>query len=269
MNSKNYFIILILVKVKNYKLIFFIIPFVILFLLYKNNNKINCSDITEDYNVSAVRESKYGMHVPFNKKYHITTNTQQTFLEIIEYKRINNKDFFSKEIKKLKKDRFKKGFYTCKYKSSNNILFISQGISNSNVLVIIPDYTFQAYNNLNEEHFYQEKVNLLSMKRPIEKFHYFHYPSYSPLKLLRDMNINYDLIKQSELVKSLNIDNLSKYKLLIIYGHDEYWSQNLFNHISTSVSSGTNLLNLSGNTAWWEIIKTQDLIKRKNVKNAN
>lgn len=46
---------------------------------------------------------------------------------------------------------------------------------------------------------------------------------------------------------------LSAYRLLVINGHDEYWSAGMRDSVETFVRKGGNLAVFAGNTAWWQI----------------
>lgn len=46
---------------------------------------------------------------------------------------------------------------------------------------------------------------------------------------------------------------LSAYRLLVINGHDEYWSAGMRDTVETFVRKGGNLAVFAGNTAWWQM----------------
>ncbi|WP_406099927.1 N,N-dimethylformamidase beta subunit family domain-containing protein [Streptomyces sp. NBC_01013] len=46
---------------------------------------------------------------------------------------------------------------------------------------------------------------------------------------------------------------LSSYRLLVINGHDEYWSSGMRDSVEAFVRKGGNLAVFAGNTAWWQI----------------
>jgi hypothetical protein len=119
-------------------------------------------------------------------------------------------------------------------------------------LVLVPDITFAAYNNAGSGSLYK-KQDWVSIDRPIEHLAKYGQPHYSVLKFLDQKNINYDLIRQSDIDFSPYKYDMSTYDNLIIYGHDEYWTPYLRSNIERAVASGTNLINLSGNTAFWGV----------------
>jgi hypothetical protein len=68
-----------------------------------------------------------------------------------------------------------------------------------------------------------------------------------------------DVVRESE-VESLNYD-MSSYDLIVLYGHDEYWTDQLRADIESAVSGGTNLLNAAGNVGFRLISDTGDAIR--------
>ena len=51
---------------------------------------------------------------------------------------------------------------------------------------------------------------------------------------------------------------LKDYRILVLAGHDEYWSKEMRDHVEAFVSSGGHVANLSGNAAWWQIRYSTD-----------
>jgi N,N-dimethylformamidase len=60
-----------------------------------------------------------------------------------------------------------------------------------------------------------------------------------------DVITNYDLDRKPEL--------LDGYRVLVINGHDEYWSDRMWKGIDRFLRAGGNLVVLSGNTAFWRV----------------
>ena len=46
---------------------------------------------------------------------------------------------------------------------------------------------------------------------------------------------------------------LDHYHLMVSFGHDEYWSKEMRDHVENFISTGGNVVFLSGNTCWWQI----------------
>jgi len=51
---------------------------------------------------------------------------------------------------------------------------------------------------------------------------------------------------------------LNGYRILVLAGHDEYWSREMRDHVEAFVSRGGHVANFSGNTAWWQIRYSSD-----------
>lgn len=60
-----------------------------------------------------------------------------------------------------------------------------------------------------------------------------------------------------EFCSGLDLDDgdglLSRYRLLVVNGHDEYWSAGMRDSVETFVRKGGNLAVFAGNTAWWQM----------------
>jgi hypothetical protein len=52
-------------------------------------------------------------------------------------------------------------------------------------------------------------------------------------------------------------DFLSKYRLLLSVGHDEYWSTEMRDHVDSFIANGGNVAFFSGNTCWWCVHLTE------------
>lgn len=132
----------------------------------------------------------------------------------------------------------------------------------SRVLMLVPDYTYQAYNGAGGGNFYGSvgaKVTTLSMDRPQLSRPGYHDPAVNPQEMLVGVTgQRVDVALQSELVQ-YGYD-LSDYQLLVLYGHDEYWTWPLREAIETAVTNGLNVLSMSGNTGYRAIVHSGDQI---------
>ncbi|WP_143590694.1 N,N-dimethylformamidase beta subunit family domain-containing protein [Thermoactinospora rubra] len=63
----------------------------------------------------------------------------------------------------------------------------------------------------------------------------------------------YDVAYCSNLDLHDGLDLLSRHRLLIVNGHDEYWSAGMRDTVEEFVRRGGNVAFFSGNTAWWQI----------------
>ncbi|MFG1957767.1 N,N-dimethylformamidase beta subunit family domain-containing protein [Nonomuraea sp. NPDC049028] len=55
------------------------------------------------------------------------------------------------------------------------------------------------------------------------------------------------------------LDLLSRYRLLVINGHDEYWSWEMRDAVEAFARAGGNIAIFSGNTCWWQVRFEDDL----------
>jgi hypothetical protein len=147
----------------------------------------------------------------------------------------------------------------------------------NHILVIVPDYTWQAYDLVKNGNFYFEEVGKkstsfsarqLNLLRPMnfsvvgDPVNYPSavqlYPAANPIQFLRSHLNNVDVVSQSNLDEYTY--DLSTYQTLVLYGHDEYWTAKEKTGLERAVSEGASLLNLSGNTGYRKLIRTGNLI---------
>ncbi len=56
---------------------------------------------------------------------------------------------------------------------------------------------------------------------------------------------------------------LSRYRLLLSFGHDEYWSDRMRRNAECFVARGGNIAFFSGNTCWWRVVFDDDVSFRR------
>jgi hypothetical protein len=167
------------------------------------------------------------------------------------------------------------------------------GVATSNVLVIVPDYTWQAYDASKGGSFYGDGIQhadgrhfaygvtsefpngrhmyaAVNMNRPMSfapisgSEYEMNRPWFNPIEFLNSHLFSgsapqrVDVVLQSQ-IASGNYD-LGQYSELVLYGHDEYWTPELFSAIRNAVNSGSSLLNMSGNTGYRRIVQTGTVI---------
>lgn len=153
------------------------------------------------------------------------------------------------------------------------IVSSSPSVRNSRVMVLIPDYTVQAYSDTGGGSFYVSNVPVrtdrkVSMERP------YHFtargqapgPGFANPFALYASTIDYlreslgavDVAAQS-LVDVLPY-NLNAYSLIVLMGHDEYWTSNLRAKLEGAVANGSSLLNMSGNTGYRKLVRTGSVL---------
>jgi hypothetical protein len=143
------------------------------------------------------------------------------------------------------------GVFEVDWNDNHAVLVISdRPTSTDGIAVIVPDYTWQAYNKAGAE-FYKTKpfeTGQFNLLRPqIDPLGIFP----DPIKLFRASQSNHvRVIQQSLLDDPAFSYALSGYSTIVIYGHDEYWTRHVSDLIKEAVNAGTGLLNLSGNTGY-------------------
>jgi hypothetical protein len=174
------------------------------------------------------------------------------------------------------------GVYVLSWESGKSRALITlsappEATTQANMLVIVPDFTWQAYDLVKNGNFYFESVGKksenfsarkLNLLRPLDfqavgdPLNYPSaaqlYPFANPIQFLRSHFKAVDVVAQSDL-DAYNYD-LSKYQTLVTYGHDEYWTSKLRNSIDAAVTHGTSLLNLSGNTGYRKLVREGEVI---------
>ena len=145
------------------------------------------------------------------------------------------------------------------------------------ILVLVPDYTWQAYDLVKNGNFYFDEVGKKSANFSDRKLNLFRpmnfntvgdpvnypaapqlYPFSNPIHFLRSHLDNVDVVSESNFDEAEY--DLGNYRTVVLYGHDEYWTANLKSGLEKAVADGTSLLNLSGNTGYRKLVRTGEVI---------
>eukprot|EP00002_Diphylleia_rotans_P029598 TRINITY_DN6031_c0_g1_i3.p1 TRINITY_DN6031_c0_g1~~TRINITY_DN6031_c0_g1_i3.p1 ORF type:complete len:480 (-),score=72.77 TRINITY_DN6031_c0_g1_i3:91-1530(-) len=78
-----------------------------------------------------------------------------------------------------------------------------------------------------------------------------HFPAW-----LEKQGYSYDMLTDADWDE--NPDQLSQYKVVVINGHNEYWSSRMFHGLESFLQQDGCLLSLSGNTSSWRVSFNQD-----------
>ncbi len=156
------------------------------------------------------------------------------------------------------------GLYECRLvasdgKTSSGIYFNLRpdeaSIKNLDALVILPTFTWQAYNDIGGGSFYTAHVGpnrKVSLKRPIAVEGLHSAKGAIPLlKTLRDEGYNVACIDSLDLHK--RAVKLSLAPVVILVGHDEYWSARMRKQIDGYIRGGGSVVVFGGNTCWWRV----------------
>lgn len=136
----------------------------------------------------------------------------------------------------------------------------AQPASESRVLVVSPTLTYQAYNRFGGASFYydhlgqeEHRASYVSYDRPYDdsaglgRFDYWE-SGFS------------DWMRQEgrpfEVVADVDLDDptlLSRYNLVVLVGHAEYWTSQARQNLETFHRNGGHIAVLGGNSMWWQV----------------
>ncbi len=140
------------------------------------------------------------------------------------------------------------------------------------IAVIASTNTWHAYNSWGGQSFYINFTSfpskyILSTQRPLDLYLRNHVEG--ACQITRDHllvgerfvwawlereRFGYDIYSDQDLHSQEEFNNiLSKYKIIIISTHNEYWSYDMINHLKEFIKNGGNVISLSGNTIWREV----------------
>ncbi len=163
------------------------------------------------------------------------------------------------------------GIYRADFKTkhdsaTNGILFFVKPkilSSTSKILLVIATNTWQAYNTYGGLSFYQTQSP--SKKRSYKLS--FNRSAAPPLGTLGSADfykyerkfINWAYLNNINLeyASMYDLDNdpnfLSNYKVVLVVGHNEYWSRDERRQFENYIHDGGKVMILSGNTCWWQV----------------
>lgn len=143
------------------------------------------------------------------------------------------------------------------------------------IAVVLPDYTWQAYNNWGKGSFYScetpcsgaKYANILTSQRPNPQLYFrrdgvYHHMGRAYVRLLSWLdknNYGYTLISDSQMESTPN--RLDGYSVLILGAHNEYWTRNMRQNLEGFLARGGNLINWGGNNIYWKIVARNDQIE--------
>ncbi len=172
------------------------------------------------------------------------------------------------------------------------------------VWVLIPDYTWAAYNSFGGGSFYNTKITegseLLNLQRKSRLYSVnldrptdsnINNENYQLLphvmlsnclnmkgldrdaclrkfrthpegilvfgRILESKGVRFSYVPMSQLTNKLNPVNP---RLIVIGSHNEYWTSDNVNFLKEHLAKGANVLNVSGNVAWWQINRDNTMI---------
>ena len=140
----------------------------------------------------------------------------------------------------------------------NRCMFVVRKDGNtSDVLVQTSDSTYQAYNtwggySLYRGPAYYGRATKVSYHRPVEPAELENDFFYGELPLVRWLERNgYDVSYTSCVDTDRRPAELTKHKVFISSGHDEYWSGGMRANVEAARDAGVNLIFMTGNEVFW------------------
>lgn len=155
------------------------------------------------------------------------------------------------------------GYYAASFPTSfgeRNVIFVvreSNPGSHSRTVVISPTHTYQAYNDYGGKSFYPDawpaRALELSFDRPYAEHAGLglytqwekHFTDWMTLE-----NRRFEVITDTDMEEPTI---LSRYDLVVLVGHSEYWTSAARANLEQFSQSGGHIAVLAGNSMWWQV----------------
>lgn len=170
-------------------------------------------------------------------------------VEVFKQKQIDTSSWFKDGFQYKKTFSFSpkelsSGIY---YFHNSSPFLIKNPKKKNDVLVVYPSNTINAYNQSGGRSGYSKpRAKILNFKRPAD----LDYFAQEFLKWIPSQEFNVDYICDRDLDDYTNIEN---YKVIVIPGHNEYWTRKARLNFDKYINKGGNAMVLSGNTMWWQV----------------
>ncbi|MEV0196646.1 N,N-dimethylformamidase beta subunit family domain-containing protein [Nonomuraea sp. NPDC050691] len=139
----------------------------------------------------------------------------------------------------------------------NEVFFVvREAVPAAPILVSVPFATWQAYNRAGEpgQGLYWTESPVRAGRVSFDRPGGGPSPERWEFGLIRWLRpAGYEVAYCSNLDLDDGRDLLARHRVLVVNGHDEYWSDGMRDAVEGFVRRGGNLAVLSGNTAWWRI----------------
>ena len=140
------------------------------------------------------------------------------------------------------------------------VLRTPAGAAASEILVQVPVNTWEAYNQWGGKSLYDfapPRAHAVSFDRPFGLL--AQSPLWWELPLVRFLERNgYDVSYQADTDTDRNGTSLLRHRLVIVAGHDEYWSKAMRDAFDRARAEGTNLAFMGSNDGYWQIRYADD-----------
>jgi hypothetical protein len=125
----------------------------------------------------------------------------------------------------------------------------------SQILVQVPVNTWEAYNSWGGRSLYNfgmERAYRVSFERPFD--HQAGTPLWWEIQLVRFLEgEGYDVSYQTDIDTSRDPATLLRHRLVMVAGHDEYWTLAMRTGFERALATGTNLAFMGSNDAYWNM----------------
>ena len=130
----------------------------------------------------------------------------------------------------------------------------------SEILVQVPVNTWEAYNAWGGKSlydFFPPRAYAVSFDRPFGAM--AQSPMWWEIQLVRFLEREgYDVSYQTDVDTDLDGASLLRHRLVMVAGHDEYWSGAIRDAFDTALAEGTNLAFMGSNDGYWRIKYSDD-----------
>ena len=125
----------------------------------------------------------------------------------------------------------------------------------SSILVQVPVNTWQAYNEWGGKSlydFHSPRAYAVSFDRPLGLM--AQSPMWWEIQLVRFLEREgYDASYQTDVDTDVDGTSLLRHRLVVVAGHDEYWSGAMRDAFDTALADGTNLAFMGSNDGYWQV----------------
>ncbi|HET8893567.1 MAG TPA: N,N-dimethylformamidase beta subunit family domain-containing protein [Gaiellaceae bacterium] len=125
----------------------------------------------------------------------------------------------------------------------------------SPILVQVPVNTWEAYNHWGGKSLYDSlgpRMYRVSFQRPFDD--QAQSPLWWEIQAVRFLEREgYDVSYQTDLDTDRDPTSLLRHRLVMVLGHDEYWTRSMRDAFDNAVAQGTNLAFLGANEGYWHI----------------
>ncbi|QRK05156.1 hemolysin [Archangium violaceum] len=140
--------------------------------------------------------------------------------------------------------------------------FVRDPLPRSEVMVIIPTHTWQAYNTWGGTSLYDDKFRITGVGRAFQaSFDRPYYRGYGSGHLLDDdqglvmwleaQGLDVSYVTDEEMDRSG--DALNHARVFFLSGHDEYWTRTQRDRADKALAEGRSIINLGANQAYWQV----------------